>query len=555
MMYLLIIPAAFIAAYLYISNNKAAKRKAFIDALADEWGKPTDNYRDTNLIAGYHEHVKTDNSIADNIATDIDLDNVFNYADRTCSKPGQQYLYHLLHSPESDIGKLKNLDKLTGQLTADEQKRSDIQFELYRLGNKNAYYLYRLFSDKHLPLYNALLSFYIRLAWAIWLATVILTIKMHSPFFFLLALGLTLFNFYLHYNNKSNILKYIHSLPQLYLLTQVAKNITGKVETDDNTKVKTHLDNVRDLNKSLRYVTFENGVANDPTDLAYAIWELIKTILVIEPAMFISSIQKVTKYRDDIEAIFNYVGKIDAAISIQSFRLGLPYYCKPGFIADHNLLGVTGLYHPLVENCVPNSLHTFDNQGVLVTGSNMSGKTTFIRAMAINALLAQTLYTSCTEKYEAPLLQLFTSIRVSDDIEEHKSYFQAEAMAVLDIMNQSKVKPLKSLVIIDEIFRGTNTIERVAAAKAILSYFTANKSFVFVSTHDLELAELLGDEYAIYCFEEQVADTRLVFDYKIKSGILKNKNAIAIMAGLGYPEAVINDAYAMSEALREKYKI
>ncbi|MEO6522608.1 MAG: hypothetical protein ABIN91_13070 [Mucilaginibacter sp.] len=553
MIYLVIVVVAISLIYFYNQNTKQAKLKKLKVQLIEAWGKPADNYRNIDLVSAYHDHAKADGSLSDQVANDIDLESVFNYVDRTSSKPGQQYLYHQLRSPETDVEKLRELDKLAEKLTADEATRTDVQLELFRLSNKNAYYLYQLFTSQHPPLYNVILSIYIRLAWAIWISAVILTIVLHIGALFLLALGLTLFNFYLHYNNKNNILKYIHSLPQLFILTHVAKSIFNKTGAGDN--IQPHLNNTHDLNKSLRYVTFESGVANDPTDMAYAVWELIKTILLIEPAMFISSIKKVVQYRDDIEALFKYVGKIDMAISIQSLRVGLPYYSKPNFINNHHTLSVTGLYHPLVEDCVPNSLDTFDNQGVLVTGSNMSGKTTFIRAMALNTLLSQTLYTSCTQKYEAPLLQLFTSIRVSDDIEEHKSYFQAEAISVLNIMQQSQLQPLKSLVIIDEIFRGTNTIERVAAAKAILSYFTANKNFVFVSTHDLELAELLGDEYAVYCFEEQVADTRLVFDYKIKPGILKNKNAIAIMAGLGYPETVIDDAYAMSERLRDKYKI
>jgi len=127
---------------------------------------------------------------------------------------------------------------------------------------------------------------------------------------------------------------------------------------------------------------------------------------------------------------------------------------------------------------------------------------------------------------------------------------------VLDIVNKCGInEPFRSLVIIDEIFRGTNTIERIAAAKSVLSYLTANRNFVFVSTHDLELAELLGDEYAIYSFEELVDDKRLVFDYKIKEGLLKNKNGIAILQSLGYPQSVVDDAGKVSEQLREKYQL
>jgi len=127
-------------------------------------------------------------------------------------------------------------------------------------------------------------------------------------------------------------------------------------------------------------------------------------------------------------------------------------------------------------------------------------------------------------------------------------------MSILDIINKSsKNEPVKSLIIIDEIFRGTNTIERIAAAKSVLNYLTENKNFVFVSTHDLELAELLNNEYAVYSFEESVNEQRLIFDYKMKTGVLKNKNGIAILKTIGYPESVVEDAYIVSEELRRKY--
>jgi DNA mismatch repair ATPase MutS len=553
MLYFIIALGIATAFYLFLSRSKANKHAAAINAVIENWGKPVDDYKNIDLIKPYHQYAKTDRSIADNIAVDIDLESVFNHTDRTNSKVGQQYLYHKLWSPEFDLDKLLQLDKLAQKLTDNESIRTDIQLELSRLKHRNAYYLHQLFTGTHTPFYNYGLSLYIRFAGFLWVGMLALTAIIHSQVLFITTLGLTFFNFYLHYSNKTNVLRYLHSLPQLYILMQVAKNLLKKTDTVNDTAVKASLTSTHSLNRSLKFVTFEDKLSNDPTDLSYAFWELFKMILLIEPAMFIASIKKATDCRTDIETLFKYVGEIDAAISIQSFRMGLPYYSKPELIINHYALHVDGLYHPLVSDCVANSIEVFDNQGVLITGSNMSGKTTFIRAMAINALLSQTIYTSCTHQYRAPLLQLFTSIRISDDMEEHKSYFQSEALSVLNIIKQSQSNTIKSLVIIDEIFRGTNTIERVAAAKAILSYFTANKSFVFVSTHDLELAELLGYEYAVYCFEEQVADTRLVFDYKIKPGILKNKNAIAIMAGLGYPESVIADACVISEQLRNKY--
>ncbi|WP_431198419.1 MutS-related protein [Mucilaginibacter sp. P19] len=186
----------------------------------------------------------------------------------------------------------------------------------------------------------------------------------------------------------------------------------------------------------------------------------------------------------------------------------------------------------------------------------MSGKTTFIKALALNTLLSQTIFTSCAKAYKAPFLKIQTSIKTSDNIDEHKSYFQAQALAILDIIdNSSQKEDIKSMVIIDEIFRGTNTIERIAAAKSVLSYITANQNFVFVSTHDLELAQLLDEDFVVYSFSESKDGRILVFDYILKQGLLENTNGIAILKSMGYPERVIDEANIVSERMMNKYLV
>jgi hypothetical protein len=541
--------AAFIFLLLRLQQRQKYLKK--LEMINWKWGKPLDTMRDVRLIAPYHHYIHNNSSISDNIAADLDLDKVFAFADRTNSKPGQQYLYAQMRRHGNSADELLRLEALTEHLTSDRSTRQQIEGELTRLDGRNAYYLQELFTKSHTPLYTAALTFYIQFAHLIWIASLAATIVLHNQLLFILTMGLTLFNCYLHFSNKNKINRYVHSLPQLSLLITVARRIAAIIELPKTETVRQLLAKLKGLKRKLGVVSIEGNLSNDPTDLAYGIWELIKMLLVIEPRMFINSIKEVNQHREDIESIFEYVAEIDMGISIQSFRLSLPYYSMPQFTNDDKL-AFTQLYHPLVEECVPNSFQTTANQGVLITGSNMSGKTTFIRAVAINTLLAQTLNTVCAESFHSPLLQICTSIRVSDDIEEHRSYFQAEALSVLEIMKKSETS--RCLVIIDEIFRGTNTIERVAAAKSILSYLTAKRNFVFISTHDLELAELLGSEYAVYSFEEMVADKRLTFDYKIKPGILKNKNAIAILEAIGYPATVVSDAYRMSEQLRKKYK-
>lgn len=543
---------AIIALLIFNAYKTKQKRKRLLDEIRINWGQPLDRVRHHRPITSYSKHLDED-ALLVALANDIDLDKLFNYVDRTSSKPGQQYLYSMLRKPVRDLQKLLDLDQLVEQVGTDDVKREAIIMELQRLSKPDAYYIYQLFQTDAVLLYNSLFKFYVRFAGILWVGALTLTIVLHNQILFFLTLGFTMLNFYIHFANKQNIYGFVHSLPQLKKMISVANSIGGIIQTKGYITAQGAIKQLKKLDRKLTYASLESGISNDPTDLGSGIWELFKILLLIEPRAFINVIDEVNNEREPIETLFNYVAEIDAAISIQSLRVGLPYYSKPTFVSNDNELSIKELYHPLINNCVPNSLLAKHNQGVLITGSNMSGKTTFIRSVAVNSLLAQTIYTSPSRGYKAPLLDICSSINMVDSLEESKSYFQAEALSIFNILNHVKDTNGNCLVIIDEIFRGTNTIERVAAAKAILSYLSANKAFVFVSTHDLELAELLGDEYATYSFEEMAADERLIFDYKIKPGILKHKNAIAVIRSIGYPESIIANANKVSEQLGEKY--
>lgn len=534
---------------LFLSKKKLVEIKA-------RWGKPVDAQRNFKSISSYLDSCTDENYISPETASDLNLEEVFSFIDRTSSKPGQQYLYKKLHRLEADETYFTQLEERIAKLTQDQQLREQIKLKLSELGHSDAYYLPQLFSKKHKSIFNPLAEFYIRTSTIIVIALLTLLITVPNQIYFLLLLVMLITNLIIHFLNKRQILNYTHSLPQLLTLIKVSQWLAQQNLLKQNETIKKSLINVSKLKRSLSLINIQSKANNDPSDIAYLFSEWLNMILLIEPLVFISSIKKVNAYLNDIEIIYESVAEVDMAISIQSVRDGLPYYCKPNFTAANGKIIIKDLFHPLVNNCVANSISSENSQGVLITGSNMSGKTTFIRAVAVNTLLSQTIHTSCTSAYQAPILKVFTSIDMNDDMAEHKSYFQAEALSVLNILDHcSSAEPVKSLVIIDEIFRGTNTIERIAAAKAVLTYLIDNKNFVFVSTHDLELATLLGNDYAVYSFEELIGNDRLVFDYKIKEGLLKNKNGIAVLQGLGYPQIVIDDAYKVSKQLREKYEL
>lgn len=558
MFYWLIVVVVFcsilIVFYIYNYYAKHSKIKKNLERIRSKWGRPVNARRNFKLIAAYLNAVDDPARISPATADDLDLNNIFDFIDRTNSKPGKQYLYKKLFTPETSLSELLKFDKKVETLNVARPDLEGIELELTNLNSTDAYYLAELFLKEHEFLIVPLMSFYIRISGIAIIGLIVSLFIVPNPISFAFLIALLIGNIALHYGTKNKISSYTRSLPQLIILNSVARRLLKKVSLEGDEQVKASLNNLAGLNRSLNLVNFESKMADNSENFSYAIYKFIKVLFVLEPLMFISSVKRINKYRSDIEVIYKYVAEIDALISVLSIRAGLAHYSKPVFYTENLQMDLTDMFHPLIYNCVPNSIHTRTDEGVLITGSNMSGKTTFIRSIAINALLAQTIYTTCTSEYKAPILRIQTSIRTSDDLGEHKSYFQAEALSILDIINQSAgEEPVKSLIIIDEIFRGTNTIERIAAAKSVLTYLTDNQNFVFVSTHDLELAELLDNEYAVYSFEESVNDTRLVFDYKMKTGVLKNRNGIAILETIGYPESVVEDAYIVSEELKRKY--
>ena len=179
----------------------------------------------------------------------------------------------------------------------------------------------------------------------------------------------------------------------------------------------------------------------------------------------------------------------------------------------------------------------------------MSGKTTFIRSVGINSILAQTLNICFAKEFATPFFKLYSSIRIADDVLENTSYYLKEVLTLQGFIKSSK-NPEPCLFILDEIFKGTNTIERVAGGKAILSYLNKGKNMVLVSTHDIELTDLLQKEkFDLYHFSEHIKNNELSFDHQLKEGKLKTRNAIKILELYNYPSQITEDARATEKKI------
>lgn len=485
-------------------------------------------------------------TISDRTYEDLDLEDVFKLIDRTASKVGQQYLYNLLRTIPLNDNRSERLEHLINVFKENPDLKKDVLHEISNLNDDNSYYIASLFLEKYIP--KPKWFPIIQILSGISICSVALLFIFPQLFIFLIFLLPVNFGF--HYWNKNNLYRYGNSIPKLLILNQIAKKILkyedlDKSDGDLNTSIKV-LDS---LGFFMSVFKFEAKLQTEIGQLVELIFEIIKALFLIEPILLFKTLHVLDSKRDYIQEVFDFVGEIDAAISISFLRESLPYYCIPTFKADKKQLNVKESYHPLIYNAVPNDI-ALNEKSALLTGSNMSGKTTFIRTIGINAILAQTIHTCFAREFVLSKVKVHSAIRISDDLLSEKSYYFEEVLAIKNLLTES-ISGSENLFLLDELFKGTNTIERIAAGKAILSYLTQENNTVLVSTHDPELAEFLHETYSLYHFTEVIQDNDILFDYKIKPGKLTTTNAIRILELNDYPQEVIDEAIRLSRQIKK----
>jgi len=517
-------------------NKRRTKNK--LEQIRSEWSKPKTDSFDFANIKRYADAVAESkfHRLTDQTIEDIDFYGVFAFIDRTTSKVGQQFLFRKVIEPtKNNENKSERLIELFGK---EKGLREQIQLELLKLGHNDAYYISSLLTGELLkkPKWFKLLVIDI----VIVASLIILSFKF-PVLLIILIIPITL-NVFLHYWNKGNAFQFIRSFPQLNLLIYVSKVLTKKVELLSDKSVKASISELNSFQQKISLIKFDNGngIQSELSMLATYLLELIKAIFLVEVFILYKVTKDLEAKRSSLITLFNYVGNIDSSISIASLRAGAKKTCQPILVSAKKEVVVKNMYHPLIENCVENNLK-LSGKSILITGSNMSGKSTFLRTLALNSILAQTIYTCFADEYISPILKQFSSIRIDDNLFQGKSYYFQEVNVMASLLAQADLSH-QNLFVLDEVFKGTNTIERISAAKAILSYLNRKDNIVVVSTHDIELADMLDHEYDLYHFTETVENNELHFDHRIKAGQLRTRNAIKILELSNYPTDVTNEA-------------
>lgn len=257
---------------------------------------------------------------------------------------------------------------------------------------------------------------------------------------------------------------------------------------------------------------------------------------------------------------FAALGEMEALCALSTYTYEHPDDVWPELVDGPLTFEAADVGHPLLptDRCVRNDV-SLGGPGtlLLITGSNMSGKSTLLRAVGLNAVLALAGLPVRARRLRTSRLQIATSMRVSDSLQEGASFFAAELSRLKRVVDMAH-EELPVLFLLDEILQGTNTRERSLGARGVVAHLLDAGAMGLVSTHDLSLVQLgerLGDRVQYAHFEDQLTDDRMTFDYRMRPGVVRTSNALRLMRAIGLAVEIPREESEPAEPAEESVEV
>lgn len=461
----------------------------------------------------YRDHYNKQSFIDDKTWSDLNMDTLFHKINFNFTAIGEMRLYATLR------GMFKvNQTSLINMFKDNKVFRLNVSYILSKIG-KN---VYPLFPDQMLPSKrNILLMFYPLLPFIGFAFIFLIPSKG-----ILICLTFMILNAILSFKLKKS---YDQDLKSVFYTANVIKQsqALSKIESTPALSVDfTHFKASRRFSGLLARV--------ESQDMVSSIIMFIKLVFMIDYVLFHLIQRSYFKYQEEVMACYDYISILDNHYSIAMYQHTLTHYCYPKINNNINGLQMKSIIHPLLdeENAIANTIDISNH--ILLTGSNASGKSTFMKAVALNLILAQSIQTATAHSFIYQPGYVMTSMANADDVLSGDSYFMSELKSIRRLFNTYQCN--KIYCFIDEIFKGTNTTERIAASESVLSYLDNQKAYqVIAATHDVELSILLENTYNNYHFNESIQENSIFFDYKIKPGKANTRNAIELLRITQFP--------------------
>ncbi len=538
---LLIITAVIIIAITGVIISRNAKKKMYYKLLASFGQLPKNDYsyEEYESISHFFKNTLKDGEdyIDDITWNDLDMDKIFMMIDNTHSSVGRDVLYKLLRKPVTDKAELEKREQLIEYFDTHEKERTRIMMYFAEMGFVRKIsisdYMKNLFELK------AGSNVFHYMMWVCIIIAVLYTFFVEPITGVMLIIAACGMSIITYYKLKSRIDSYFECVRQIVTMVDAAKKIKA-LNIDELSEYNDFFDETIHRFAGIMHGSFiVTSTKQNNGSIGDVIMEYVKMFTHIDLIKFNSILKNFNRNYEHVTKMMDTLGYIEAMISVASFRHLLPYMCTPEF-TDGGRMKIKDVYHLALNSPVANSLD--ESKPVLITGSNASGKSTFLKSVAINALLAQTVNTCPAEEYSAPFYRIYSSMALADNIEAGESYYIVEIKSLKRIVDAAGKPGAKILCFIDEVLRGTNTVERIAASSEILKNLASNGVMCFAATHDIELTHILEDYYSNYHFTEEVKDDNVVFSYLLQKGRATSRNAIKLLKIIGYDNAIIDNS-------------
>ena len=541
----------FIFLFMIVQELMQAKKeeKIFRNSLLENYGKePPKEYSLERFarLDSYLERHKEEKQLDDITWNDLGMDEVFCRIDRTLSAAGEEYLYFTLRNIFCGKERLDHLEEVTGWFLEQDDTRIRVQLLLKKLGHLGKYSLYDYLDNlDYLGERNNRKILLLNLLYLLFASLLFV-----QPAVGILGIVVCMLGHILTYFREKKVIEpYITSFAYVLRMIDVCEElgrqkipVYKKALEDLNEALKS----LRELKRGSFWVMAGNQgkIGGNPLDI---IADYLRMILHLDIWQFNLMLRKLRLKTNEVDRLLGITGYLDMAISVGGFRRSLEGYCIPQLEENANkvYLHMEGGWHPLLTHPVKNSIRA--DRGVLLTGSNASGKSTFLKMVAVNAVLAQTIHTCTAESYHAPVFRIFSSMALRDSIQNGESYYIVEIRSLKRILDAAQTETAPVLSFVDEVLRGTNTVERIAAATQILIHLSESGVLCFTATHDIEMTELLKDCYDNYHFEEVIRDGDISFPYELLPGRAGTRNAIRLLALMGYDKEITERAATQAE--------
>lgn len=530
--------------------EKRKGRRIFLGKMMASWGKIPQreySYEELEHISQFFRQKEKEGFYIDDITwNDLDMDRIYALINQSISPVGDECLYDILRKPVFREEELKERQRLLKFFKDNEKDRHRVQTLLAGIrkqGNVSVFEAVNVTKEVEIQGRGVQIAMC-----AAFFLSLLFFMIMPSPGIFCF-LGICILNIITYFTRKQDIDLYLNSFRCVIQLLEAEKKLE-KIKIPElefyGKKGKKYRELMRTFQKGSFLVLDQSSAGGGMEGL---LMDYIRMLTHIDLIKFSAMMKAMQTHQKEILGLMKIFGYLDAMISIASFRESLPYFSIPELeVGNSAYLKVKNLYHPLLSQPVANSIKT--RKGILVTGSNASGKSTFLKNIAVNTILAQTVYTVTASCYQAPYFKVMTSMALRDDLESGESYFIVEIRSLKRILDETE-KEGCLLCIIDEVLRGTNTIERIGASSQILADLKRDWVLPFAATHDIELSYILENIYENYHFEEEVKEREVVFNYLLKIGRVTTRNAIRLLEMTGYKESLVKAAKKSVEGFEE----